>query len=81
MDIRVRYFAAHKEITGVPEETVSVPEGTTVDGLMEAVMALHPELEPIRRDTMVSVNRGVGSGGIVLKEGDDVALFPPIQGG
>ena len=60
---------------------VTVPDGTTVDGLLETLMSLHPELIPIRRDTMVSVNRGVGSGGIVLEEGDDVALFPPIQGG
>ncbi|MCK5413996.1 MAG: MoaD/ThiS family protein [Thermoplasmata archaeon] len=81
MEVRVRYFAAHKEMAGVPEETVSVPDGTTVEGLLETLLDLHPELGGLRRDTMVSVNKGVGSGKIVLREGDDVALFPPIQGG
>ncbi|UCC94020.1 MAG: MoaD/ThiS family protein [Thermoplasmata archaeon] len=81
MEVRVRYFAAHKELAGVSEETVEVPEGTTVDGLLQVLMGLHPGLEGIRRDTMVSVNRGVGSADIVLDDGDDVALFPPIQGG
>ncbi|NIP33617.1 MAG: molybdopterin synthase sulfur carrier subunit [Thermoplasmata archaeon] len=81
MEIRVRYFAVHKDETGVSEETVTVPEGTTVEELVTMLIDLHPALEGLRKDTMVSVNRGVGSGDIVLEEGDDVALFPPIQGG
>ncbi len=81
MEVRVRYFAAHKEMAGLADETVEVPRDTTVEGLLEHIMALHPQLEELRRDTMVSVNRGVGSKGMVLEEGDDVALFPPIQGG
>ncbi len=81
MEVRVRYFAVHKEQAGVSEETVTVPEGTTVDELVTKLIDLHPALEGLRNDTMVSVNRGVGSGNIVLEEGDDVALFPPIQGG
>jgi molybdopterin converting factor subunit 1 len=81
VEVRVRYFAAHKEVAGLSEETLEVPEGTTVDELMGRLVELHPDLQGLRRDTVVSVNRGVGSRGTVLKEGDDVALFPPIQGG
>ncbi len=81
MEVRVRYFAAHKELSGVSEETVQVPDGSTVNDLVELLLSMHPDLADIRKDTMVSVNRGVGSGGLVLKDGDDVALFPPIQGG
>ena len=81
MEVRVRYFAAHKELAGVPEETVIVPEGTTVEELVQVLTELHPPLEGLGRDTMVSVNRGVGPGDMVLSDGDDVALFPPIQGG
>jgi molybdopterin synthase catalytic subunit len=81
LEVRVRYFAAHKELSGVSEETVHVPDGSTVNDLVEILLSMHPDLADIRRDTMVSVNRGVGSGGLALKDGDDVALFPPIQGG
>jgi molybdopterin converting factor subunit 1 len=81
MEVRVRYFAAHKELAGLSEESVDVPEGTTVEGLLGRLVELHPALAGLRRDTVVSVNRGVGSRDIVLEEGDDVALFPPIQGG
>jgi molybdopterin synthase catalytic subunit len=81
LEIVVRYFAAHRELAGVTEERLSIPEGTTVAQLVDRIIGLHPNLEGLRRDTVVSVNRGVGTSDIVLREGDDVALFPPIQGG
>jgi molybdopterin converting factor small subunit len=48
---------------------------------MEELFRLHPPLRELHRDTVVSVNRGMGTDGIVLRDGDDVALFPPISGG
>ena len=77
----VRYFAAHREVAGVSEEAVTLPGGTTVALLLDELVRLHAGLSGLMRDTMVSVNRGVGTGDIVLQEGDDVALFPPIAGG
>ena len=44
-------------------------------------MRQHPDLVGLQRDTVISVNKGIGTSGIHLKEGDDVALFPPISGG
>jgi molybdopterin converting factor subunit 1 len=81
LEVTVRYFAAHKEIVGAAEERVTVPDGTTVAALMEELFRLHPLLRELHRDTVVSVNRGVGTDDIMLREGDDVALFPPISGG
>ena len=81
MELTVRYFATHKEVTGMAAEAFEVPEDTTVGELIEEVIGRHPGLEDLRRDTVVSVNRGVGTEDIVLREGDDVALFPPISGG
>ena len=81
MKVTVRYFAAHKEMAGVAEETVELRRDATVADLMDRLVALHPRLEGLRRDTVVSVNRGVGGDDVVLEDGDDVALFPPISGG
>lgn len=81
MKVTVRYFAAHKEATGVADEVLDVPDGTTVAELMEELMRQHPDLVDLRRDTVISVNKGIGNNAISLKEGDDVALFPPISGG
>ncbi len=81
MKVTVRYFAAHKEATGVTDEVLDVPGGTSVAELMEELMRRHPDLVDLRRDTVISVNKGIGTGDIDLQDGDDVALFPPISGG
>ncbi|MCK4971465.1 MAG: MoaD/ThiS family protein [Thermoplasmata archaeon] len=81
MKVTVRYFAVHREATGVTDEVLDVPEGTSVTELMEELMRRHPDLVDLRRDTVISVNKGIGTGDIGLQDGDDVALFPPISGG
>lgn len=81
MKVTVRYFAAHREATGVADEVLDVPDGITIAELMEELMRQHPDLVDLRRDTVISVNKGIGTDAIRLKEGDDVALFPPISGG
>jgi molybdopterin converting factor subunit 1 len=81
MQVMVRYFAVHREATGLAEEFFEIPDGATVGELVDQIIARHPTLADLRRDTVVSVNRGVGTEGMVLKPDDDVALFPPISGG
>ncbi len=81
MKVTVRYFAAHREATGVVDEVLDVPDATSVAELMEELMRRHPGLVDLRRDTVISVNKGIGTGDIGLQDGDDVALFPPISGG
>ena len=81
MQVTVRYFAAHKEAVGVAKETVELPPGTTVKELVDELMLRHPGLEALRRDTVVSLNKGLGPEDIQLRDGDDVVLFPPISGG
>ena len=81
MQVTVRYFAAHKEAVGVAKETVELPPGTTVKELVDELMLRHPGLEALCRDTVVSLNKGLGPEDIQLRDGDDVALFPPISGG
>lgn len=81
MEVTVRYFATHREVAGMAREEVSVPPGITVGQLLDEVVRSHPALETLLRDTVVSVNRGVGTVDTVLEPGDDVALFPPITGG
>lgn len=81
MDVRVRYFAAHRDAAGVAREEVTIPPGATVGQLLDELVRSHPAMESLLRDTVVSVNRGVGTVDMVLEPGDDVALFPPITGG
>jgi len=78
--VRVKYFASFRDMTGKTEETLDVPEGVTVEGLREHVKGLYEKIA--RRDqVLVAVNGVFVPLRAVVREGDDVAFFPPVSGG
>ncbi len=70
----VRYFAALREARGLSEERVELPEGATA---AEARARLCP---PGLR-VAVAVGEHVVDDAHVLRDGDSVALLPPLGGG
>jgi len=74
------YFASIRELTGIAEEAVEVPEASTVGTLMKAVKGLHEPLRGVER-MLVAVNGKFTGPGVALGEGDVAALFPPVSGG
>jgi molybdopterin converting factor small subunit len=81
MSIQVTFWSYFAELAGCSETVVTVPEATTVDGLLEALYPAHPALAELRRSTLIAVGVEYQDGGYVLKPGDHVSLFPPVQGG
>lgn len=80
MQIRVCYFAVLRELAGQTEETLDVPEGTTVAALFD--QRFPPEERPrLRAPMMFAVNQSYERGDHVLAEGDEVAFIPPVSGG
>lgn len=57
-----------------------MPEGTTVEELRRRVLAAHRRLENLDQ-VLVAVNGSFADLRIVIVEGDEVALFPPVSGG
>ena len=81
MRVTVTFFAAIRDAAGTPGDSVELPEGTTVDGLLQELHRAHPALRALAGDTLISVNGGLGTTTTVLRDGDSVALFPPLAGG
>jgi sulfur-carrier protein len=79
--LRVRYFASIRELTGIREEDFEVPEGTTADALKNRVQSLHEGLRPQEGNILVAVNGSFVEPSRILRQGDEVALFPPVSGG
>jgi len=76
----VKFYASYREITGLAEEEVQLPSGSTVEALIETVKSLHNPLRDAKR-MLVAVNGEFAKPEAVLEEGDMVALFPPVSGG
>ncbi|MCX6860360.1 MAG: MoaD/ThiS family protein [Verrucomicrobia bacterium] len=81
MTIPVTFWSYFAELAGCSETVVTVSEPTTVDGLLASLYQAHPALAELRRSTLIAVGVEYQDGGYVLKPGDHVSLFPPVQGG
>ena len=74
MNITVRLFASLRQF-GPDEQVASFPEGTSIDDVVRALQI------PGTIRLLRIVNGKHHPADHVLKEGDELALFPPIAGG
>ena len=81
MKIHVKFFALHKETTGTKEITLEIMDGIDVQSLIQEVYNKFPALKKLHENTIVSLNHRVVDPSTKLKNGDEVALFPPVSGG
>ena len=82
MSIQVLYFAALRELLGFAEERLALPEqGLSVEQLLAELERRHPQLGPHRSSLRVAVNETFVAGEAAVREGDTVALIPPVSGG
>jgi len=110
MRVRIRYFGQFKDLTGLEEESLELPEGCTVAEARELVKQRHPPLAskeqilvalpegctvaearelvkqrhpPLasKEQILVALNGSFGDLGDKVREGDELAFFPPVSGG
>ena len=65
----------------ISQETVEIKENSTVSDFITYLKNIHPEIEKNLDSIMVAVNEEYTSQDHILKEGDVVALIPPVSGG
>jgi molybdopterin converting factor subunit 1 len=77
MRVRVLYFGVLKDAFGCESGEQELAEGATVADLLRVL----PGRTVFWDSIAVAVNQGYAKAGDVLKEGDEVALLPPVSGG
>jgi len=82
MKVKVKFFAQHREAVGKSEIELNIEktEGTTVARLYEALVAKYPGLAKLSRITLAVVNYNMVNEWEMVKDGDEVAFFPPMGG-
>ncbi|MBN8246651.1 MAG: MoaD/ThiS family protein [Verrucomicrobia bacterium] len=81
MNIPVHFWSYFRDLAGAAQGEVQVPEGATVETVLNAVYAAHPRLGALRQSTLIAVGVEYQGPSFVLRPGDEVSLFPPVQGG
>jgi molybdopterin synthase catalytic subunit len=79
--ITVLYFAVVRERLGLDREQIAPPAGGRVRDLMDALVARHEPLGALRSALRVSVNQAFARDDDPVRDGDEVALIPPVSGG
>jgi len=78
--VSVRFFALLREQAGVSEQSYEIPRGSTAADLL-AHVATDWNGSAASRMASVAVNREYVPRDHVLRDGDEVALIPPVSGG
>jgi molybdopterin synthase catalytic subunit len=81
MNIHLRYFASFRETTGQNEESITLPDGTTVAGVRAMLIERYPRLQPLMQRATCAVNHRYVPPETALHEGDVVVFIPPVGGG
>jgi molybdopterin converting factor small subunit len=81
MQVRVLAFARLRELLGFGTRDVDVPDGTTLEALWTSLAGGTAELAPFRASTRFARNGALADAATPLREGDEVALLPPVGGG
>ncbi len=79
--VKVLYFGQTKDASGRAEEEYRLSESITLEALLEKAGAKHASLSKMRASMQVALNEEIASGAESLKDGDVVALIPPVAGG
>jgi molybdopterin synthase sulfur carrier subunit len=87
MKINIRLFANFREVTGKKDLSLEV-KGDTVEDAISSLIAAYPGLDPLmlhdgtlKPYVNVLVNGKNATTGDEIKDGDELAIFPPVSGG
>ena len=81
MRVMVCFYSYFKDLTGCARLTEEVADGSTLDDLFKALAVRFPKLGVMQKAALMAVGVGYQPRTYVLSEGEEVSLFPPVQGG
>jgi MoaE-MoaD fusion protein len=81
VSVRVLFFGAAREAAG-DEALLRVARGSTAREAFERVLEEYPSLRAFSASLLVAVNQEYARDlSVELKDGDEMAVFPPVSGG
>ena len=81
MTTTVHFYSYFKDLTGCAQTVATLAAGTTLGALHDELAAKFPKLAAMKKSTLLAVGVDYQPRDYVLTDGDEVSLFPPVQGG
>jgi molybdopterin converting factor subunit 1 len=81
MSIRVLFFASLADVAGMRETTVDAAAVTDVGSVFDIFVKKFPALENYRASLLFALNAEFARPESPVRDGDELAFFPPVSGG
>ena len=81
ISVKVLYFGQTRDASGSAEEQFSLPDRASLQTLLDSAKKRHGKLARIAKSVQVALNEEIATGDERLRDGDVVALIPPVAGG
>jgi molybdopterin synthase sulfur carrier subunit len=81
MQVRVQFFSHLRDLASTPERSVEMPEGSTVADLLDKLYSERPKLRAADKTILVAAGVEFVERDYRLREGDEISIMPPVQGG
>ena len=79
--VKVLFFGAARDAVGQPEVELVLDHEATSSKALSKLIEKYPNLARFGRSLLVAVNQEYARGETPLKNGDELAVFPPVSGG
>ena len=81
MKVQVHFFSRLRDLVGTSEMDFEVPERTTAADLLDTVYSKTPALRDWDKSILIASGLEFVGRNYVVKNGDEISIMPPVQGG
>jgi MoaD family protein len=79
--MKVWFYAQLRDLAGAQELDVDLAEGSTITQLLEKIYERKPELRAHDKSILVGAGLEFVERNYIVKDGDEISIMPPVQGG
>ena len=81
MQVTVSFYSWFKDLTGCSTATEQVAPGATLGDLYKKLKDRFPKIAAMQKSTLMAVGVDYQDSAYILRDGDEISFFPPVQGG
>lgn len=81
MKMHVQFYAQLRDLIGIRELDVDLAEGATVRELLDQIYTNQPALRSHDKSILIGAGVEFVDRNYKLKQGEEIAIMPPVQGG
>lgn len=79
--VRILFFGAAREVAGCSELELDLNAPATARTALEEILARYTDLRRFGRSLLFAVNQEYARDDMEVRDGDELAVFPPVSGG